>query len=148
MSRLRKFRLHLDISQGELAERLGVKQPNLSHWEKGRHNVTEPYLSRLEEMGLNLHWLETGEGDMLRSTPLDTVKERLPKYDEEEGEYYPQEAAASAWLVCDSVKEWQEHPNKEQKAKLLGVMAEFLYHDPNDVEKGKAQLRAILRGLR
>jgi transcriptional regulator with XRE-family HTH domain len=65
--RLRLLRKTLGLSQAEFAQRLGVKQRAISHWE---NEDSEPSLKMIQKISdiwsINLIWLLTGEGPMFR----------------------------------------------------------------------------------
>jgi DNA-binding transcriptional regulator YiaG len=41
MKNLREARIRVGLSQGELAEKLGVAQPTISNWERGKGEPSE-----------------------------------------------------------------------------------------------------------
>ena len=62
--RLRILRELLDISQNQLAKKLGVAQNTLSQWERGERDIPTSILLKLHSItGVNLHWLLTGQGE-------------------------------------------------------------------------------------
>ena len=46
------------------ANRIGVKQQTYSNYESGRADIPDDLKRKLAEMGINIHWLVTGEGPM------------------------------------------------------------------------------------
>jgi len=48
-NRIRARRKELDISQDQLARRLGIERTDLSDWERGKHEPSEANLARLED---------------------------------------------------------------------------------------------------
>jgi SOS-response transcriptional repressor LexA len=71
--RLKLARKRLGLNQKEMAKLLGVSQSNISSYEGGLHEPNSKALSVLSENGINLNWLLTGEGEMLRS---DVVRDK------------------------------------------------------------------------
>lgn len=67
--RLKKFReAFLNVPQHALAKKLGCSQQKINHIENGtQHELKFRDITKLAEMGLNVDWLYTGEGNMLRS---------------------------------------------------------------------------------
>ena len=63
--RLRIFRKHLQQNQTELADILGIAQTTLSKYEVGTADIADNIKILLSEKGLNMHWLLTGEGEMI-----------------------------------------------------------------------------------
>ncbi len=61
--RIKESRALKQISQGELARRLGVTQPSISDWENGK---TEPSVDNMRTLAVELEvyfeWLATGRG--------------------------------------------------------------------------------------
>jgi len=61
-SRIREARKARGISQKELADKIGIRQPSLSQLETGESQGTT-YLARIASvLGVNPLWLETGKG--------------------------------------------------------------------------------------
>lgn len=71
--RLAAAREALDLTQGQLAKRLGVKKSTIANWEDDR---AEPRSNRLQMLAgvlnVSLIWLMTGEGD---GVALETVED-------------------------------------------------------------------------
>lgn len=64
-SRLKQIRRSLNLSQAELAEKLDIKQSQISNYERGERNITPAItLSLIDNLNINRKWWETGEGDM------------------------------------------------------------------------------------
>ena len=62
--RLKALREMLEMSQADLANKLGVSQKAISQWERGERDIPTTMLLKLHELtGVNLHWLLTGEGE-------------------------------------------------------------------------------------
>lgn len=66
--RLKEFLKHKCISGTGLAELLGTSQPTISAILSGRRNLSEGMIARISRVfpELNISWLHTGEGDMLK----------------------------------------------------------------------------------
>ena len=63
---LKEFREALRKSQTELAKVLGIPQTTYAHYEsKPDVRIPSQILQQLADMGLNLHWLFTGVGNMV-----------------------------------------------------------------------------------
>lgn len=63
--RIKQVRKHLDMTQQEFAERIGLKQNSIAVIEGGRRNITpQVILSICREFGVNEHWLRFGDGPM------------------------------------------------------------------------------------
>ncbi len=78
--RLKEVRLHLGLSQQEFAGSIGVKnKQTISDIENDRQKELQKKSELLlkEKYFINLHWLNTGEGDMLLSSSEDVNEDRL-----------------------------------------------------------------------
>lgn len=63
--RLKKLRKTLDLTQQELADKLGVKRNTVAQWEIGRNEPSDAIIfSICREFDVNKEWLRTGEGEM------------------------------------------------------------------------------------
>ncbi len=72
--RIKASRESKNISQGELARRLGVSQPSVSDWENGK---SEPSVDNLRALAVELdvwfEWLTTGRGSRAYSPQVQQV---------------------------------------------------------------------------
>jgi SOS-response transcriptional repressor LexA len=67
--RLKKVRIGLDYqTQAPFAEKLGITQTTLSKYENGTSDIPDELKIKISEFGISLHWLVTGESDMLISS--------------------------------------------------------------------------------
>jgi len=81
VERLKNFRAHLNMSQKGLSVNLGISQAAYARYELGQAEPSCDTFMLLAQMGLNIHWLVTGTGDMLLQTQRE---ERGRTRDEEE----------------------------------------------------------------
>lgn len=64
--RIKELRKHLNLTQDEFGEKLGVAKSSISNIEKGRYGVTDQTIKLMvREFGVSENWLRTGEGEML-----------------------------------------------------------------------------------
>ena len=64
--RLREMRKYFGMTQVQFAERIGTKQGNVADWERGRAAPSlEAMHGIVKGFNVNLHWLLTGQGDMM-----------------------------------------------------------------------------------
>lgn len=71
-----------DVSQVDVAEMVGTSAATVSRWESGDVVPRGPALRLLAQvLGVNLRWLETGEGPMLAqvASPEPAVSDNRPK---------------------------------------------------------------------
>lgn len=63
--RIKKLRKHLDLTQREFAERIGVKQNTVAQYEIGRNVPIDSVISLIcREFNVNEEWLRNGTGEM------------------------------------------------------------------------------------
>lgn len=63
--RIRKLRRHLDMTQREFGDRIGVKQNTVAQYEMGRNIPIDSVISLIcREFNVNEEWLRTGTGEM------------------------------------------------------------------------------------
>jgi len=67
--RLKRIREQLGLSQAQLAKRIGFSQKAVSHWERGERDIPTQALVALKQLGVNIDWLLTGEGEPLTNDP-------------------------------------------------------------------------------
>lgn len=79
--RVKLVRTRLGMTQGELAEKTGEKQPNISKLERGDIQTTTAIARIADALRVSARWLELGEGDEAPSwTPVHHVAEGAPVY--------------------------------------------------------------------
>lgn len=65
LARLVQFRKKLGYNKSQMAARLGLKQRAYAFYEAGGRQIPQKMLAALAGLGLNLHWLTTGQGSMM-----------------------------------------------------------------------------------
>lgn len=84
--RLKFFRKSLSskCSQLEMSGKLGITQSMYSLYEAGKFEIPKNIRILLEkQFGLNLVWLDTGNGSMFQDDIMNVVKNLFPKLNEE-----------------------------------------------------------------
>lgn len=110
--RIKEARESLAWSQEDLARRMHVSQPTVSHWEAGRKSPRMQIMIRLAQvLGVSMEWLSTGRGPMrpaIRPVALGETASSayLPERDDEE----------SRLLLCYA------RLQPQQRAALLGFL--------------------------
>lgn len=63
--RIRKLRRHLDMTQREFGDKIGVKQNTVAQYEMGRNTPIDSVVSLIcREFNVNEEWLRNGTGEM------------------------------------------------------------------------------------
>ena len=62
--RLRLIRESLQESQAKFSSRFGLPQTTYANYELNKRSIPDELKMNLAAMGINLHWLITGEGEM------------------------------------------------------------------------------------
>ncbi len=66
-ARLKELRKALNLTQQEMADRLGIKRNTLANYEIGRNEPIDAVLLLIvKEFNVNENWLRTGEGEMFK----------------------------------------------------------------------------------
>lgn len=64
--RLKELRKKLNLTQRELAKKLGVSTSHVGDWESGRYKLTAARIAQIcAALNVRREWFETGEGDVL-----------------------------------------------------------------------------------
>jgi len=88
-NRLKQLRKRLKIKQGELANKTGILQQQLSKYERGENKPSADFLIKLiEKTAVNLNWLLTGEGEMFAANLQTNLQTNLKNADAVEIIYY------------------------------------------------------------
>lgn len=64
--RMKLMRNSFGLSQNALGDKLGITQTTYANYESGKANVPDSVKQNLANLGVNLHWLITGEGSMFK----------------------------------------------------------------------------------
>lgn len=67
--RIKELRKTLGLTQQSFGQKLGVSCVSVSLWERGESKIVRRTIKQLENIfNVNPVWLETGEGDMFKSS--------------------------------------------------------------------------------
>lgn len=68
--RIREVRLSIGGSQKAFGERFGIAQQTYANYETGKVAVPDAFKQQLADIGINIHWLVTGNGPMYLDSDL------------------------------------------------------------------------------
>lgn len=66
--RLKTLRKILNLNQDKFSKKLRIAQTSYSSIEQGKRNLSSTILISLDNLGINIHWLLTGNGEMFNSS--------------------------------------------------------------------------------
>ncbi len=79
--RLKALRKELDLTQQEVANRIGTTQNNIASYEIGRRNPSSAVINNIcKTFNVNEEWLRTGEGEMLAETDESILSDLAAEY--------------------------------------------------------------------
>ena len=68
--RLKLLRRHLDLTQQEFADKIGMKRNTIANYETDRNEPSNSVISLIcKEFNVNEKWLRAGEGEMFLTLP-------------------------------------------------------------------------------
>lgn len=80
-TRIKAARKAKGLTLKQVGTLLGISESAVSNIERGRNKPSGSTLVLLcEKLGINQHWLETGEGDMFRSCPEPDIDQLVQLY--------------------------------------------------------------------
>ena len=73
-NRLKKLRKHLNLTQQDFADKIGVKRNTITNYEVGLRFPSNSVISLIcKEFNVNEEWLRTGNGEMFNATGDDEL---------------------------------------------------------------------------
>lgn len=79
--RLKALRKELDLTQQEVANRIGTTQNNIASYEIGRRNPSAAVINNIcKTFNVNEDWLRSGEGEMFAETNDSVLAELAAEY--------------------------------------------------------------------
>ena len=118
-TRIKKLRKELDLTQQELANRIGIARGNVGAYEVGKNAPSDAVISLIcREFNVNEEWLREGTGEMFLPVDRDADIAKLTKQllNEESDSFKNRFVSMLANL---SVEEWEFLERKAQE--LCGV---------------------------
>jgi len=139
-ARLVTVRNHFGHTQGTMATILGIALPTLKGYERGRSCPSCGALLVLASMGINLHWLITGIGNMQsaqganRLSPEERTKlylciEEVYRLNESLGLGMP--LSKQAGMAARFFSEWMESQSSSSRAEQKDVFASCGHQTPS-----------------
>lgn len=125
--RIKELRKFLELTQQELADRLGVSRRAIQEWEAGRRTPSEPVLRHIEQtFSVNPEWLREGKGEMFKHEPHERkLEEILNEFSEEEIEL----TLLALSVIRKLEREKGVKLSPKQRLKLARVLVELLEED-------------------
>lgn len=140
--RLRMIREANGSSQARFAAKFGIAQSTYGQWEIGKRAIPDEFKVQLSNIGVNLHWLLTGEGQMIKNTMEGTKLQLDPSnsYRTPSGQVYPypdqRDATYSVPILASKVSagpgcEWSRADFRELRMPTLEKF--FLGYPKDDI---------------
>lgn len=86
--RIKKLRKHLDLTQQEFADRIGVKRNTIANYEIGRNVPIDSVLSLIvREFHVSEAWLRSGDGEMFAPAATSALDNLAKEHNLTHGEY-------------------------------------------------------------
>ena len=86
--RIKKLRKHLDLTQQEFADRIGVKRNTIANYEIGRNVPIDSVLSLIvREFNVSEAWLRSGKGEMFSPSATSALDALAQEQNLTHGEY-------------------------------------------------------------
>lgn len=110
-TRIKEVREYRNLTQEEFGKRIGSARNTIANYENGNRNPSNSVvISICREFNVNEEWLRTGQGEMLKETPLNNevgyyIEELLEDY--EDNPFYD--------MVINMVKTYAELDEKSKK---------------------------------
>ena len=67
--RVRQIRKEMGVSQSKFGQQLGLATMVVSRIESNETGLKAPILAKLDDIGVNISWLLSGKGNMLKKNP-------------------------------------------------------------------------------
>ena len=142
--RLKKLRETLGLTRAEFAQQLSTTPSNITRWEQKTRIPRSRLVEICNVFGVNLKWLETGEGSMVdpngTSTGEETIQDRFRQFRKRLG-LTQQEIADQLGMTPTAVTHWEREGKipqikKELICQLYGINVNWL--DTGDGEMFQA----------
>lgn len=121
-TRVKEVRKHLDMTQTEFGDALGVSRDVINSYERGRVVPTQTFTELLcMKYGVDPIWLETGEGEMFRKpSEVEKFAALAAKIQSDPNPHKKRVFYAIATLLCSDEgwaafqQAWEESEQKEK----------------------------------
>lgn len=86
--RIKKLRKHLDLTQKEFGERIGIKGNTIANYELGRNAPIDAVVSLIcREFDVNEEWLRNGTGEMFKPSPSSALDALAAEFNLDKASY-------------------------------------------------------------
>ncbi len=141
--RLKEIRSHFELNQSDFAAKLGLGQSTYAGYETEKRSVPDEIKEKISHIGINLHWLITGQGKMLlsdnnRAVSIQTEKKEIVLSDRDDVVMVPVlEQKISAGAGQDYIEEYSSdvtipildkiiHPYPRHSIKVVEVRGDSM----------------------
>lgn len=151
--RLKEIRKEVGLNQTEFAERIGMKQSNLSAIELNKKPVLDRTIKLIcSEFNVSEHWLRTGEGEMFEQlTRNQKIAQEVNRVLRAKPESFRSRFIAalcrldeSDWEVLEKIALEMAYPDEQPEQRMLHIAARgggdiYVPETPEESESRKAE---------
>lgn len=136
--RLRLIREEMKLSQAKFANKFGLAQSTYAQYEKGGRSVPDDLKVRLNQLGVNMNWLISGEGPMyLGGGEGKDLSHESTEFKTPSGKSYPVAQGATTYsvpILASSVSagNGQEWLPSDYSGETLPTLESFFLGYPKD----------------
>jgi transcriptional regulator with XRE-family HTH domain len=106
--RIKTARVQRQLSQSDLAEIVGVKQPSVSSWERGDTDPTMDNLAMIaNSLRVSIEWLGRGIGEMTNESYVPAQVNEHKPMEEELLQHFRKLSWGNQQALLDFVKRWK-----------------------------------------
>ncbi len=134
-ARIKKLRKELDLTQQEFADRLGIKRNTVATYETGKSNPSDAAVILIcREFNVSESWLRTGNGEMFKSIPNNTLDALAEEYN----------LSHFGRAVIEKILTLSEGQWKMLSELVTGIVADMNKNSHSEPYESKAQATARL----
>lgn len=151
--RIRQLRRHLDLTQQQFADALGIKRNTIANYESGRNAPVDSVLSLIcKEFNVNEDWLRNGTGEMFLPESQDEIDQLTKRYNLEPAiqifikklvSLPPEQRKIVSALIMDTALEVSQIEDQEEEDSIDQQVE--AYRRALEMEKrSKGKIRSLL----